>query len=133
MLSVNKSTVEVTAEFHPEGFRFLTRNYTKNGEHRRFKIDHSVAVMVQKHIADNGIKPGQLIFPVRLFTTTMVSRRQRMSPQEMAALGWTAPLPNGRQYPHGTLGGYATAKCRSARAAPSGNGQLPGAATPPST
>jgi integrase len=112
MLSVNKSTVEVTAEFHPEGFRFLTRNYTKNGEHRRFKIDHSVAVMVQKHIADNGIKPGQLIFPVRLFTTTMVSRRQRMSPQEMAALGWTDPLPNGRQYPHGTLGGYATAKCR---------------------
>ena len=59
MQSVNKSTVEVTAEFHPEGFRFLTRNYTKNGEHRRFKIDHSVAVMVQEHIADNGIKPGQ--------------------------------------------------------------------------
>jgi integrase len=112
MLSVNKSTVEVTAEFHPEGFRFLTRNYTKNGEHRRFKIDHSVAVMVQEHIADNGIKPGQLIFPARLFTTTMVSRRQRMSPQEMAALGWTDPMPNGRQYPHGTLGAYATAKCR---------------------
>jgi hypothetical protein len=109
---VNKSTVEVTAEFHPEGFRFLTRNYTKNGEHRRFKIDHSVAVMVQEHIADNGIKPGQIIFPVRLFTTTMVSRRQRMSPQEMASLGWTDPLPNGRQYPHGTLGAYATAKCR---------------------
>ena len=60
----------MTAEFHPEGFRFLTRNYTKNGEPRRFKIDHSVAVMVQKHIADNGIMPGQLIFPVRLFTTT---------------------------------------------------------------
>ena len=30
--------------------------------------------MVQKHIADNGIMPGQLIFPVGLFTTTMVSR-----------------------------------------------------------
>jgi integrase len=29
MLSVNKSTVEVTAEFHPEGHRFLTRSYTK--------------------------------------------------------------------------------------------------------
>lgn len=39
MLSVNKSTVEVTAEFHPEGHRFLTRSYTKNGDHRRFKID----------------------------------------------------------------------------------------------
>jgi integrase len=112
MLSVNKSTVEVTAEFHPEGFRFLNRAYTKNGEHRRFKIDHSISVMVQQHIAENGIGPGQLIFPVRLFTRRDVSRRQRMSPDELAALGLTDPLPNGRQYLHGTLGGYVTAKCR---------------------
>jgi integrase len=46
MLSVNKSTVEVTAEFHPEGHRFLTRSYTKNGGHRRFKIDAVVSEMV---------------------------------------------------------------------------------------
>ena len=58
--------------------------------------------MVQKHIADNGIEPGQLIFPVRLFTTTMVSRRQRMSPQEMAALGWDRPDADGRHVPSGT-------------------------------
>jgi len=112
MLSVNKSTVEVTAEFHPEGFRFLNRGYTKNGEHRRFKIDHSISVMVQEHIAHNGIGPGQLIFPIRLFTTRTVTRRQRMSPEEIAALGLTSPLPNGKQYRHGTLGAYATAKCR---------------------
>ncbi len=30
----------------------------------------------------------------------------------MAALGLTDPTPNRRQYPHGTLGAYATAKCR---------------------
>lgn len=112
MLSVNKSTVEVTAEFHPEGFRFLNRKYTKNGEHRRFKIDRSISVMVQEHIADNGIKPGHLIFPVRIFTTRTVTRRERMSPEEVAALGLTDPLPNGKQYLHGTLGAYATAKCR---------------------
>jgi integrase len=67
MLSVNKSTVEVTAEFHPEGHRFLTRSYTKNGGHRRFKIDAVVSEMVQEHIEKHGIGPGQLIFPVRLF------------------------------------------------------------------
>ena len=103
MLSVNKSTVEVTAEFHPEGFRFLNRSYAKNGEHRRFKIDHSVSVMMQEHIADNGIKAGQLIFPVRLFTTKIVTRRKRMSPGELAALGLTEALPNGMRYPHGWL------------------------------
>jgi hypothetical protein len=47
MLTVGKSTVEVTAEFHPEGHRFLTRRYTKNGEHRRMKIDADVAEMVR--------------------------------------------------------------------------------------
>ena len=26
MLTVSKSTVEVTADFHPEGYRFLTRS-----------------------------------------------------------------------------------------------------------
>lgn len=33
MLTVSKSTVEVTADFHPDGYRFPTRQYTKNGEH----------------------------------------------------------------------------------------------------
>ena len=47
MVTVSKSTVEVTADFHPDGYRFLTRRYTKNGEHRRMKIDAEVAEMVR--------------------------------------------------------------------------------------
>jgi integrase len=112
MLSVNKSTVEVTAEFHPEGYRFLTRSYTKNGDHRRFKIDGSVSGMVLKHIEEHGIKKGDLIFPVRLFAKREASGRPRMSQDEVNALGFTEPLPNGRRYKHGTMGAYATAKCR---------------------
>ncbi|MFY9671260.1 MAG: hypothetical protein WAK44_25190, partial [Trebonia sp.] len=51
MLVVRRSTVEVTAKYHPTGDRFLTRAYTKNGEHRRFKVDHAVSEMVLEHIA----------------------------------------------------------------------------------
>ena len=113
MLTVSKSTVEVTADFHPDGYRFLTRQYTKNGEHRRMKIDAEVAEMVREHIAVNSIGPGQLIFPVRLFAArTVAARRERMSEEEMEALGYTDPLPNGKQYKHGTMGAYVTAKCR---------------------
>lgn len=113
MLTVSKSTVEVTADFHPDGYRFLTRRYTKNGEHRRMKIDAEIGEMVREHITVNGIGSGQLIFPVRLFTArTVAARRERMSEQEMQALGYTGPLPNGRQYQHGTLGAYVRAKCR---------------------
>jgi integrase len=113
MLTVSKSTVEVTADFHPDGYRFQTRQYTKNGEHRRMKIDGDVADMVQEHIAVNSIGPGQLIFPIRLFAArTVAARRERMSDEEMEAFGCTDPLPNGKQYQHGTLGAYVTAKCR---------------------
>ena len=66
----------------------------------------------------------------------------------MASLDWTDPLPNGKQYLHGNLGAYATAKCcfeavangptitgvtasTSAQGAPSGIGHRPAGAIPP--
>lgn len=91
MLDVRRSTVEVTARYHPTGGRFLTREYTKNGEHRRFKIDHAVSVMVQEHIAENGIGPGQVIFPVRLFASTEAAGRDRLTQEEIDALGPNDP------------------------------------------
>ena len=61
----------------------------------------------------NSIGPGQLIFPVRLFAArTVAARRERMSDEEKETLGYTGPLPNGKQYQHGTMGGYVTVKCR---------------------
>ena len=30
----------------------------------------------------------------------------------MEAIGYTDPLPNGKQYQHGTMGASVTAKCR---------------------
>jgi integrase len=112
MLAVRRSTVEVTAKYHPAGGRFLTREYTKNGEHRRFKVDHAVSEMVREHIALHRIGPGQVIFPVRLFASTEAAGRDRLPQEEIDALGFTDVLPNGRRYKHGTLGGYVTAKCR---------------------
>jgi len=112
MVSINKSTVEVSSEFHPQGYRFLTRAYTKNGEHRRFKIDKGAAEMVRQHIIDNGIGSGELIFPVRLFATRKVSNRLDLTEAEIEDLGFTEPLPSGKTYRHGTLGAYVTAKCR---------------------
>jgi hypothetical protein len=104
--------VEVTAKYHPTGDRFLTREYTKNGEHGRFKVDHAVSEMVREHTALHGIGPGQVIFPVRLFASTEAAGRDRLTQEQIDALGFTDELPNGRRYKHGRLGGYVTAKCR---------------------
>lgn len=151
MLTVSKSTVEVTADFHPDGYRFLARGYTKNGEHRRMKIAAEVAEMVREHIAVNGIGPGQLIFPVRLFAArTVAARRERMSEEEMEVLGYTDPLPNGsstntaRWAPTPPLSAGVRDACSGALtmaarasagepAARNGSGRRPGAETRPNT
>ena len=90
MLDVRRSTVEVTSRYHPTGDRFLTREYTKNGEHRRFRIDHAVSLMVQEHIAENGIGPRQVIFPVRLFASTEAAGRAGL--QKMRSTPWASPM-----------------------------------------
>lgn len=96
----------------PTGGRFLTRQYTKNGEHRRFKIDHAVAQVVQEHITLHEIAPAELIFPVRLFATTEPAGKPRLGAEEIDALGYTEELPNGYRYKHGTLDACVTARCR---------------------
>jgi hypothetical protein len=78
MLSVRRSTVEVTAKYHPTGDRFLTREYTKNGAQPRFKIDHAVSGMAPEHIAPHGIAPGQV---VPLPRVQAVERGLRTRPQ----------------------------------------------------
>ena len=104
MLAVRRSTVEVTAKYHPTGDRFLMREYTKNGEHRRFKVDHAVSEMVPEHITLHGIGLGQVIFPVRLFASTEAAGRDRLTQEQIDALGFTDELPNGRRYKHGGAG-----------------------------
>jgi hypothetical protein len=53
-----------------------------------------------------------VIFPVRLFASTEAADRDRLTQEQIDALGFTDELPNGRRYKHGRLGGYVTAKCR---------------------
>ncbi|MBO2462395.1 hypothetical protein [Actinomadura violacea] len=67
MLKVCRSTVEVAKQFHPTAGRFVTRPYTKNGEHRRFKIGRPLVEKIRAHVREHDLKTGDLIFPVRLF------------------------------------------------------------------
>jgi integrase len=38
MLTASRAVVEVNAKFHPDGGRFLVKNYPKDGEYRRIKL-----------------------------------------------------------------------------------------------
>ena len=56
-------SVKVSREHHPQGKTFLVRDYTKNGQTRRLKLDRAVVELVREHVAEHGIGKAEVIFP----------------------------------------------------------------------
>lgn len=112
VLEVGRSVVSVSREHHPQGKTFLVREYTKNGQWRRVKLDRAAVEMIRVFAEDNGTGQGDLVFPIELVVPPRATK-DSLTPEEMAALGSTEPV-RGRRYRHGTMGGYVTAKCRCA-------------------
>jgi len=115
MLTVCRSTVEVSRQFHPTGGRFYTRPYTKNGEHRRFKIGRPLVEKIHAHVQKHGMKPGDLVFPVRLFMpNTAWVNTPRYTEEEMLEAGKTtfvSPV-TGNLVTHCKISTYVKHRCR---------------------
>jgi integrase len=112
ILEVARSVVKVSREHHPLGKTFLVRDYTKNGQTRRLKLDRAVVELLRGHVAENGIGEREVIFPAELVVPPRRTK-PRLTEEEIKALGDCEPV-GGRVYAHGTMGGYVQAKCRCA-------------------
>jgi len=102
-------------KFHPTGGRFYTRPYTKNGEHRRFKVGRPLVDKIHAHIHEHGMKPGDLIFPVRLFMPdTAWVNMPRCTEEEMleaSKVRFVSPV-TGNLVTHCKISTYVKHKCR---------------------
>ncbi|WP_067484307.1 tyrosine-type recombinase/integrase [Actinomadura hibisca] len=115
MLTVCRSTVEVARQFHPTGGRFVTRPYTKNGEHRRFKLGRPLVEKIRAHVIEHGLQPGDLIFPIRLFMpATAWVNLPRCTEEEMLAAAQTTFISavTGNRVTHAKVSTYVKHKCR---------------------
>ena len=112
ILEVARSVVKVSRQHHPQGKTFLVRDYTKNGQTRRLKLDRAVVDLVRGHVAEHGIGETEVIFPAELVVPPRRAK-PRLTEEEIRALGNCEPV-GGRVYAHGTMGGYVQAKCRCA-------------------
>jgi integrase len=112
ILEVARSVVKVSREHHPQGKTFLVREYTKNGDWRRIKLDRPAVELIRSYVAEHGFGPSDVIFPAELVAPPRATR-PGLTEEQIKALGSTEPV-RGRVYAHGTLGGYVTAKCRCA-------------------
>ena len=109
VLTISRAVVQVDPKFHPEGGRFLVKEYPKDGEYRSLKLSAQLASKISSHISDVGLGPEDLIFPMP--PQDSPAARLRAVPN-LAALGFTKPNAIGRQYRHGTMSGYNAGKCR---------------------
>ena len=107
ILTVSRVVVEVNPKFHPEGGRFLVKDYPKGKKHRRLGLSPQIVAKLVSH-AQSGTGPNDLLFsmphPAQLPPLKMIPNPQQ--------LGFTEPNTAGRQYSHGTLSGYNAGNCR---------------------
>ena len=107
VLTVSRVVVELPPRFHPEGGRFLVKDYPKDQEHRQLKLSPQIVRKIAAHVEQHGLGDDDLLFPM-----PEVPQRSLRVLADPATLGLTTPNAAGRRYQHGTLSGYSAGKCR---------------------
>lgn len=62
ILTVARAVVQVNPKFHPDGQRFLVKEYPKDGEYRCLKLSKQLADNVAALAQDSALGPDDLIF-----------------------------------------------------------------------
>jgi integrase len=106
VLTVSRVVVELPPQFHPEGGRFLVKDYPKDQEHRRLKLSPQIVRKIAAHIEQYDVGEDDL-----LFAMPELPQRSLQVLADPATLGLTTPNAAGRRYQHGTLSGYSAGKC----------------------
>ncbi|WP_312879805.1 tyrosine-type recombinase/integrase [Actinomadura luteofluorescens] len=104
ILTVSSSVVELVPKFHPEGRRFLVKDYPKGKRWRRFKLSPQIVAKLKAHTEANNLAPDDLFFS-----------RHRAEPPNLELLdpdALTFEAPNGHTYTHGTTTAYSLGKCK---------------------
>ncbi len=109
ILTVSRAVVQVNPKYHPEGKRFLVKQYPKDGEMRRFKVDLKVVKKIEDHVKAKDLKLDDLLFELRQDEEAQPRLSVLPDPQ---GLGKTEPNEKGNRYDHGTLSAYSAGKCR---------------------
>jgi integrase len=109
ILTVSRAVIELSPEDHPNGGRFLIKEYPKDKEYRRFKLSLQIVSKVETHVTAKDLGPDDLLFTYQVPTQP----RSRSYGATIPPLsGMTEPNEHGRRYRHGTLTAYNEAKCR---------------------
>jgi integrase len=108
LITVTHAAVEVNPKFHPDGRRFVLKEYPKDAEPRRIRISPQLAAKVAHHVSANSIGDDDLMFE-HYIEPRHIQLDELPDPE---TLGVTEPNDKGRTYRHGTPSAYNAAPCR---------------------
>ncbi len=108
VVTVSRVVVELVQKFHPDGGRFLVKEYPKDGEHRQVTLSVQLIKKIEAHIAERGLRDDDLLFTL----PDRPEQRILRAVPDPGVLGWTEKNAAGRSYRHGSLSGYSAGKCR---------------------
>lgn len=101
--------VQVDPKFHPNGHRFLVKEYPKDKEYRQIALTAQITRKLLAHATAMSLGPDDLFFSIHPVATN--DRSCRPAP-DLERLGWVAVPGTRRRYRHGTLSGYSAGSCR---------------------
>jgi integrase len=109
ILTVSRAVVELTPDEHPDGGRFLVKDYPKDKEYRRFKLSQQIVSKIEAHVRAGQLADEDLLFTYQAPEQPRIRLRSNIA---SPPAGMTEPNEKGRQYRHGTMTAYNLAKCR---------------------
>jgi integrase len=112
MLNITRSTVYITARYHPSGKAgWLIKPHPKNGDWRRFTISKQMCQAVQTHIEEYGLGPDDLLFPQWMFAYVRSTPIPADDDENLPPL----VSKTGVVHEHGTMGARYAMNCHCAR------------------
>jgi integrase len=109
VITVSRVAGELAANFNPDGQRFFVKQYPKDTEWRAVTLGEHMFDQLAEHA--RGPAPEDLLFKASDRSEPRRWHRPESLP-DPDTLGLTDPNDKGRQYRHGTTGGYGAGGCR---------------------
>lgn len=109
VFTVARAVVMLTKAFHPDGKRFLVKDYPKEKKYRLVKIDPQVGARIAAHIQKHRLGGEDLLF---WYVAAEQRHASTLEGVDITTLGLTEPNEAGNFYRHGTMNGYTSGNCR---------------------
>jgi integrase len=112
VFTISRVVIELTSTFHPDGGRFLVKEYPKDAEHREVSISQQLDDKIRDFIGRNGIGTDDLIFAMEATPEKTPKMIAVPDPDTLGVKVIVTPRGKETAYKHGTTSCYVGAKCR---------------------